>query len=96
MGFFFATAFMKEKTKAYSKYLKSHAWKTLRAKVIYRDGGRCKICGNAHRSLDVHHITYERFGNELLSDLVTLCDAHHKIIHSRKNNNGKTTQRKNN
>ena len=42
-----------------------------------RAGGRCERCGRSgHRrnwELHVHHLTYERRGKELLSDVVVLC-----------------------
>ena len=31
-------------------------------------------------NLQIHHKTYERYGKELLEDLITLCKKHHDII----------------
>jgi len=54
------------------------AWKAIRWKVMERDGYKCTKCPNT-TSLVVHHLTYERYGHELLEDLVTLCtDCHRK------------------
>lgn len=44
-----------------------------------RAGGYCERCGDRTRRLEVHHLTYERFGRELLTDLQGLCEPCHKI-----------------
>lgn len=75
-----------EQRQKYSAYLKSDAWKAKRAAVIFRDQGRCQAekngakCGKRHK-IEVHHLTYQRFGNEKLSDLVCLCAGCHKAEH---------------
>jgi len=58
-------------------YLHTDHWKALRAEVLDRD----RLCvGCRQRTPDqVHHLTYERLGCELLTDLVGLCaDCHHR------------------
>lgn len=82
---------MNAKRRAYVSYLKSPAWKSKRAKVKLRDGGRCRLCGNGGLGLEVHHLTYERFGAEHLSDLILLCHGCHAEIHAQ----DKTLQREN-
>jgi 5-methylcytosine-specific restriction endonuclease McrA len=78
---------MSPQRKFYREYLKSKAWKAKRAKVIFRDGGQCQSvrakrkCGSRHK-IEVHHLTYERFGRERLSDLVCLCEDCHKAVHA--------------
>ncbi len=69
---------------AYQKkaYLASSQWKTIRTKVLTRDHYQCQLC-NYTESLEVHHITYERFTNEDISDLVTLCRDCHQSIHDK-------------
>jgi hypothetical protein len=32
--------------------------------------------------MHVHHNTYERLGHELDRDLLVVCEAHHRMIHS--------------
>lgn len=78
---------MSPRRKQYTDYIKSKAWKRKRNKVIFRDGGQCKAIKNgkpcgSRKNLEVHHLSYERFGNELFSDLVTLCEDCHKTIHA--------------
>ena len=51
-----------------------------RKQVLRRAGWRCETCGR-RAPLDVHHLTYERFGNELLGDLRALCRECHDEAH---------------
>jgi hypothetical protein len=44
-----------------------------------RAGGRCERCNKRTRYLEVHHLTYERFGRELLTDLQGLCKPCHNL-----------------
>lgn len=66
--------------KGYQAFLRSAYWRKLRAEVLARDGS-CS-CG-ATVGLQVHHLTYVRFGKELLEDLKAKCDACHRKIHGR-------------
>jgi predicted HNH restriction endonuclease len=63
-------------------YLKSFTWHTLRKQVLHRDHYTCRDCGITGVPLEVHHITYERFEHELLSDLVSVCRDCHQAIHN--------------
>ena len=56
----------------YLSYIASPAWRTRRQRAIERAGNRCQVCGEARR-LQVHHVTYERLGNEKDGDLTVLC-----------------------
>lgn len=40
-------------------------------------GHRCQDCGRPSPSLEVHHLNYERFGHERMSDLRVLCTPCH-------------------
>lgn len=62
----------------YSTYLRSDAWRELRARVIRRAGAACEQCGRGFLTpLDVHHRTYRRIGAEQEADLLALCRACH-------------------
>lgn len=82
----------------YHLYLNSEKWKAIRAAVLARDGGKCRSCYHREgeptgvvglrRSrkqptvLEVHHLTYQRVGHELLHDLILLCQVcHGKMNH---------------
>jgi hypothetical protein len=54
-----------------------------RRKVLHRDQERCRVPGcMSHTNLDVHHICQLMYGgsNEM-SNLLTLCEAHHLAHH---------------
>ena len=60
-------------------YYRSEKWRRKRWARRERDGHRCVVCGcSKPGQLVVHHITYERFGNEHLEDLRTVCVHCHR------------------
>jgi len=61
-------------------YLTSSQWKSLRQLALARDNHCCKVCAST-ASLNIHHITYKRLGNERLSDVVCLCRNCHTKLH---------------
>ncbi len=65
----------------YARYLRSRRWKFLRRLVLERDRYTCQHCGDpdAHE-VEVHHQTYERFEDERLTDLITLCASCHRDL----------------
>lgn len=65
----------------YQEYLKSGEWKHLRDKKLKQVDYTCDGCGEQYRALEIHHLTYERIGYELLTDLVALCPICHKKTH---------------
>lgn len=67
----------------YREYLRSKKWKEIRKLVLIRDGYACVACGCRYGDLQIHHVTYIRLGEELLEDLLTLCDDCHKAEHKR-------------
>lgn len=64
----------------YRRHLRSERWRLLRKQVLRRACWRCETCGR-RAPLDVHHLTYERFGRELLGDLQALCRECHDEAH---------------
>jgi hypothetical protein len=66
----------------YDEYLESDHWRAIRRLVLERDGNHCMVCGRSDVKLHVHHNSYERFGNENLSDLVSLCAYCHHLFHN--------------
>ncbi len=70
-------------TPRYEEYLSSDDWKDLKKKVIVRSKGKCEGCGD-QTYLDVHHLTYERIGMELLTDLTAYCRDCHEKAHGKK------------
>ena len=68
----------------YSMYLRSKHWKLKRKEYLeskYYENC-CSMCKKETKGIHIHHITYKRVGNELLSDLVALCADCHRIMHN--------------
>lgn len=68
----------------YDAYLKTSHWK--QKKKEYAASGRlkeCVVCGDYKYIL--HHLTYERLGNERLDDFIPVCSNHHSEIHKQVN-----------
>ena len=65
----------------YHEYLCTPHWQALRDMVLARCKGHCEGCGSVPPSLHVHHLTYERLGEELLGDLTALCPSCHAEVH---------------
>jgi 5-methylcytosine-specific restriction endonuclease McrA len=68
---------MSTHSQKYVQHLSSDAWKDIRAAALERAGWRCQRC-HSRGPLEVHHLTYERLGNEADSDLQALCGACHE------------------
>jgi 5-methylcytosine-specific restriction endonuclease McrA len=66
---------------AYDAYLQSDAWRAKRAQALARDHGVCQGC-LSRPATQVHHRTYEHVGDELLFELVSLCDECHERAHA--------------
>lgn len=64
-------------------YIKSSEWKSKADEAKKMAGYRCQIC-NSSGQLDAHHRTYERIGNENLSDITVLCRSCHELYESNK------------
>lgn len=69
-----------EKWVDYDSYMQSDEWSKKREERLRLDSYRCRVCGSTS-DLDVHHLTYQRFGNEDINDLVTLCRNCHQEQH---------------
>lgn len=62
------------------EYLQTPQWKALRARALDRDNHICQRC-KKKRACQVHHLTYERWKNENLEDLQSLCAGCHIKVH---------------
>lgn len=62
------------------EYLRSSWWLHRREVALKRAGRKCGPCGASTR-LQVHHLSYDRLGAELDSDLEVLCDPCHEKHH---------------
>lgn len=68
----------------YREYINSLQWKAFRARWFNDSSlpNLCVACGGSS-VLELHHVTYERLGNERLNDLVPLCHRCHIEFHER-------------
>jgi 5-methylcytosine-specific restriction endonuclease McrA len=62
-------------------YRLTREWQAKRTFALARAGCRCQVCSASDRRLDVHHNTYDRYGQESVFDLVVLCDRCHALFH---------------
>jgi hypothetical protein len=70
----------KEWEKWYQTYLQSTEWKEKREKVLLRAQGICEGC-RENKATVVHHLNYKHVGDELLFELVALCEECHYKVH---------------
>lgn len=70
-----------ERRESYQRYLASTEWQERRRLALQRDRNVCQGCHRA-RAVEVHHLTYEHIGKELLYELVSLCRECHETAHS--------------
>jgi hypothetical protein len=69
--------------KAYCLYIASAEWKAFRARIIAERGKRCANprCHGTDDEIHLHHLTYERLGNEWPEDVELLCRTCHEDHH---------------
>lgn len=74
----------------YDEYIKSEKWQQTRKRYFSSKMNKCDklngqwVCYCCHTfdaTLELHHRTYKRLGNEYLRDLVPVCKSCHKKIH---------------
>lgn len=65
----------------YRLYIFSAAWEEKRQQILKRCNFICEGCGGG-AATQVHHLTYDHVGSELLFELVGLCAACHERVHS--------------
>jgi len=69
----------------YAKYMRSSTWRNKREEAFAYHGRRCACC-NSTEALCVHHLTYRTYnrepGQELMKELLPLCEDHHKLVHA--------------
>ena len=67
----------------YEAYLQTDVWRAKRARVLARDRGVCQCCFDLPAT-QVHHLTYAYLGDELLFELISVCNDCHERIHADK------------
>ena len=65
----------------YQEYIASPAWHRLRDMTLIRDKHTCRACRKGW-PLHVHHLEYpDKWEDDSMSNLVTLCAKHHMNRH---------------
>ena len=70
----------------YAQYMDSAAWRIRRSNWIAHEEyvtGKpvcCAVCADEEWD-DLHHLSYDRLGDERHEDLVALCRVHHDELH---------------
>lgn len=62
-------------------YYESAEWGAKRAIVMKRAAGVCEGCGE-RAATQVHHLSYDHFGDEFLWELVAICNDCHERVHA--------------
>ena len=75
----------------YLSYLKSETWRKRRYAALERAGFRCELYPETD-NLQVHHLSYERLGNEDPNDLLVICTGHHWIEDTKRKEPGRITE----
>lgn len=66
----------------YNKYIKSKKWYKKRNWYFKNNDNICKSCGS-NENIHLHHINYDRLGNEKMKDLMPLCIECHTKLHEK-------------
>lgn len=72
-------------TMPYCDYLQTPEWQATRKRKLKQANYKCQVCNTNGKTLDVHHRTYERRGNERDADLIVLCRDCHSTFHEKTN-----------
>lgn len=75
----------------YAEYLRSEKWGDKRKLVMRRAGGICEGCCTS-KATQVHHLTYNHVFDELLFELVAICDDCHDRAHGRNQQDGNSIE----
>lgn len=64
----------------HDEYCQTEKWRSLRKRVMERSKGLCEGCRERPATI-VHHLTYKHWRNELLFELVAVCEGCHEKAH---------------
>ncbi|WHZ60027.1 HNH endonuclease signature motif containing protein [Metabacillus hrfriensis] len=69
-----------EKVDNYEDYLETRHWKQFKERYAKSHKKQCTMC-DEKENIHLHHITYNRVGNEKFEDVVYLCRTCHLKVH---------------
>jgi 5-methylcytosine-specific restriction endonuclease McrA len=65
----------------FAEYRKQPEWQVRRVQALTRARFRCQMGSSHDAPLDVHHNSYDNYGDERPEDLVVLCRSCHQKVH---------------
>ena len=65
----------------FAEYRKQPEWRVRRVQALTRARYRCQMGASHDATLDVHHNTYQNYGDERPEDLIVLCRPCHQRLH---------------
>jgi 5-methylcytosine-specific restriction endonuclease McrA len=65
----------------FAEYRMQPEWQVRRGQALTRARYRCQMCSSHDATLDVHHNSYQNYGDERPEDLVVLCRSCHQNFH---------------
>ena len=68
----------------YRWYISSDEWRIRANEAKRKAGYRCQVCNRNNNTLDAHHRTYDRLGNEAPEDITVLCRDCHALFEENK------------
>jgi 5-methylcytosine-specific restriction endonuclease McrA len=74
------------------KYLSTNHWRLLKQSVYCSHNGICQSCGRlvVYKDANVHHLNYNRMGDESGYDVELLCADCHAKLHNKRSKGAKT------
>ena len=69
------------RTMPFAEYRMQPEWQVRRVQALTRARYRCQMCSSHDATLDVHHNSYQNYGDERPEDLVVLCRSCHQKFH---------------
>lgn len=77
---YISTMIKKQYADSYAIYRQSKQWRDKRDKAMKRDNYLCQGC-LTNKATVAHHTTYDNVGDELLFQLISLCETCHSKVH---------------
>ena len=75
-------------SKKRGEYEQTPEWRQRQQLKIKIANNKCEKC-NSHNKLQVHHLSYEHYGDESINELIVLCKKCHTIAHGRNKNHNR-------
>jgi hypothetical protein len=68
----------------YSAYVRSPHWRQFRKSYFASNSAACWVCTKTEDRLVLHHLTYNRIGEERFDDVLPMCARCHRLVHDKR------------